>query len=307
MTEEKNMSKQNGNNNTQLIEAAKERLRWYTMEASEEEYDAEEVEALVILLSTLEPVDSVEMQSEEQMLERFHEYVEMRDAEEGQDSLKQTVEKKKNSKIVAFIKKHKMPAVAATIFLMIIVAGGSMGAVNASKGNGFFYWLNRDEKGMTMITSPENMGEGMVVEEEEKYFRMEDVPKKYQKYVIDVDCIELLEEYKLEYIKGIRTESYCGVKQCLKDGTGEIEIYLGAFVFSDKKRLTYEAYLGTEDEYNLKNVQEDTILIRENPSGDAEYKIYFYKDNIQYYVEGNVNKNILFELAIEYKDIVLNN
>ena len=59
------MEKMNGNDNRQLIEAAKERLRWYTVEASEEEFDAEEVDALVNLLSTLEPVETEDVQSDD--------------------------------------------------------------------------------------------------------------------------------------------------------------------------------------------------------------------------------------------------
>ena len=75
------MEKLNGKTNKQLIEAAKERLQWYTLEATDEEFDEEEVDALVELLNKLEPLEVAEEQASEVALERFRSYAEMREAE----------------------------------------------------------------------------------------------------------------------------------------------------------------------------------------------------------------------------------
>lgn len=293
-----------GNDNTQLIEAARTRLQWYTLEASEEEFDAEEVDALVNLLNTLEPVNVEETQSAEVILERFHEYVAMRDAEEGVASDKSSEIKKKYSVPTAFVKNHKLIATAAAIFILIIVTGGSLGAVNASKGNGFFYWLNKDEKGMTMITSPQNMGEGLMVEKEIEYASIDDVPEEYREYLVDIEEIEVLRDYDLIYITVHHNEGYFGVKRCFENSKTKERIYVGNFIFPDRVILTRETHLSKALENDTIENQEEGVLIRENPDGNEEYTIYFYKDNIQYYVEGNANKNVLLEIAGEYRKIV---
>lgn len=297
------MDKMNGKDTTQLIEATKERLRWYTLEASEEEYDAEEVEALVNLLSTLEPVETEESQSDEVVLERFHEYVEMRDAEEGIASHRSSANKKKYSGLATFVKAHKFVA-AAAVLIVVIVAGGSLGAVNASKGNGFFYWLNRDEKGMTMITSPENMDGEKVVDGAVEYASVDEVPEKYRKYLVDLQEIELLQEYELKYIRVHYMESYFGVKRFYTDDSGKEVICVGAFVFYDKTRLSREVYLSESVEIAIESELEKSTLERENPDGDVEYRMSFYKDNVVYYVEGIVPKDILSEITSKYKEIV---
>lgn len=297
------MDKMNGKDTTQLIKVAKERLRWYTLEASETEYDEEEVEALVNLLSALEPVEDAEVQSDEVVLDRFHEYVKMRDAEEGIAS-KFSSTKKKYSGVTVFVKTHKIIVTAASILMLIIVAGGSLGAVNASKGNGFFYWLNRDEKGITMITSPENMGEGLTVEKEMEYASIEDVPEEYREYLVDLDEIDALREYDLMCIRVHLTESYFGIKRFFRDDSGKEEICVGVFVFSDKFRFTSEAYHGENVEISIGDEAKDNILIRENASGNIEYMMYFYKDNAKYYVEGNTTKDNLMEITEKYRGLI---
>ena len=154
--------------NAEWIASVEERLRWFLEEATDEEFDAEEVDTLVSLLNKLKPLESVEILSDEEALAKFHEYAELRDAEEltnsnvtEEDVQKNAVFEKQRShnRLRHFVKNHKLVSAAAAIMLVVLVAGGTMGAVDANKGNGFFYWLQKDDEGMTMWTSPESMDE----------------------------------------------------------------------------------------------------------------------------------------------------
>lgn len=298
------MEKINGNDNRQLIEAAKERLRWYTVEASEEEFDVEEVDALVNLLSTLEPVETEEIQSDEEALMRFHAYVEMREAEDGISVADEHANKKTNNGLAVFVRTHKFIATAAAVLIMVMIAGGSLGAVNASKGNGFFYWLKKDKEGMTMITSPENLDNNTSVEYAVEYSKVEDVPREYQEYLVDVSGIEQLDGYKQQYITIQSDAKYIGIKRYFTDDTMQKNIYMGVFMYPEKVGLYSEVYLGENLEDNIEVEQNEGVLGKENPDGDMEYTLFFYKDNVRYYVEGNIDKALLEEIAKEYKNIV---
>ncbi len=296
-----NMRKNNKDNNTQLMEAAKERLYWYTMEATEEEFNEEEVDALVNLLQTLEPVKKTNKRSDSEELNSFYEYVQQREKEEGHD-LVWTHKKRKGMRL--FVRNHKIMTAVAAVFLFILVARGSWGVVNAHQGNGFFYWLRQDEEGMTMLTSPDNISENLNAENAKEYASMEELPEEYKKYLVDLKSIKQLQDYKLKCIKVNQMDDRCGVKRCYVDESGEKRIYVGMFIYSDEVSLSRESYFSKEYDSSITNNYEEGILLKEDLKGGMECTIYFYKNNIRYYVEGNVDKDILTEIAMEYKNIV---
>lgn len=293
-----------GKNNTQLVAAVKERLRWYTMEASEEEFDADEVDALVNLLNTLEPIEANEHQDDEQILERFHAYVELREAKEPESGERAVKSKRAHKGLSALIKAHKFVAVAAAVLLVIIVAGGSMGAVNASQGKGFFFWLKRDKEGATMITSPKSMDDAVFFSADAVYEALEAVPQEYRGYLVTKEEIKELQDYELKNITVHKSESFCRIVECFADRAGEKNVYIEVFIYADKMTMSREAYLGKE--VQLPESDDDLqvgTIVRENSNGEEENTIYFFEDNVQYCIEGDVGYEILEQIAEAYKTI----
>lgn len=301
--------------NAEWIASVEERLRWFLEEATDEEFDAEEVDALVSLLNKLKPLESVEIQSDEEALAKFHEYAKLRDAEESTDSdvwEREAVRKgaipkkqKRHNRLRHFVKNHKIVSAAAAIILVILVAGGSMGAVNANKGNGFFYWLQKDDEGMTMLTSPESMDGEMLVEGTQDYFFAEEVPEEYQTYVVNKEKIPQLKDYELVYITVTPANTCCRILQCFKSES-EGRVYIGAMIYEDDMRLERESHLSESVQAidNDKGIEEG-ILLRENVSGVKEGRIFFYSGNIKYFVDGDMDIEILIQIAEAYRNNVL--
>lgn len=70
-----------GKGKEQLIQEARERLDWYTFQASDEEFDGKEVEALVSLLSVLEPMETPDGKEPGRTFEQFKQYMEEKQAD----------------------------------------------------------------------------------------------------------------------------------------------------------------------------------------------------------------------------------
>ena len=65
-------------------------------------------------------------------------------------------------------------------------------AVNAEKHGGFFWWMDKNEEGTTMITSPEVTIKDLKNHVKEKYFSIEEVPSIFKTYVeVPHEIIEL--------------------------------------------------------------------------------------------------------------------
>lgn len=301
--------------NAEWIASVEERLRWFLEEATDEEFDAEEVDTLVNLLNRLKPLESVEMQSDEEALAKFHEYARLREAgeranftvteEEGAQEGAVSKKQKSHNRLRHFVKNHKLVSAAAAILLVILVAGGSMGAVNANRGNGFFYWLQRDDEGMTMWTAPESMDEKKEVEWEETYSSLNEVPEEFQNYVIDENEIIQLQDYELKNVTIVRANTYFRIKQRFSEKTEEKNVYIGTLIYEDSVRLAREIHLSKEVQtIEGEESIEERMLLRENVPGMKEVKIFFYKDNVKYFVEGDMELEILIQIAEAYRDIV---
>lgn len=302
--------------NTEWIASVEERLRWFLEEATDEEFDAEEVDTLVNLLNKLKPLESVEIQSDEEALAKFHEYAELRDTEELTNSTvteKKTVRKgvvpkkqKSLNHLCYFVKNHKLVSAAAAIMLVVLVAGGTMGAVDANKGNGFFYWLQRDDEGMTMLTSPESMDEEKDIEWENIYNTWDEVPEEFQQYAVNKDDLGELQDYELKVVAVIKANTYYRVKQWLVDNTGEKNIYIGALIYEDSVRLAREIHLSQEVQaIEGEGEIEERMLLRENVPGMKEGRVIFYVNNVKYFVDGDIDIESLVQLAEEYRSIAL--
>lgn len=325
--------------NTEWIESVEARLRWFMEEATDEEFDEEEVDTLVSLLNRLKPMNAASQQSDEETLASFHEYVKRREAEERENKVSSTgmpaVEKEAKAEETTgngtdnngrkskdykenrnkgiehkgfkyIIKNHKLVATAAAILLIIIVAGGSMGVANANKGNGFFYWLQKDDEGMTMLTSPEGMDGKMVFDESEKYYFKEQIPEQYHKYIIEKEKIDQLKDFNLKVVTINKANTYLRIKQWFTDESEEKNVCIGALVYEENIRLARDSHIKEEIQTIEEDGKiEDGVLVRENKIGSENTKIYFYMSNIKYVVEGDIDAETLIQIAEVYRDSIL--
>lgn len=284
----------NENNSEQLIKAARERLQWYALEAPEDKFDEAEVNALVNLLNVLEPIED---QENERALERFHAYVRMRGAEESNAG-----EQKKKSMAMLF-QTRKFIAAVAGVLVVILIAGGTHGAVNASKDEGFFHWLTKDSEGATVITSPENIGGSVDTEGSKVYLSVEEVPEEYRDYLFNIESIGHLNDYELDSVSITPMSNWCMIQRLFVNNPGKSKVCVGSFIYPNETILTHDSYFKTEVGSNM---EEGAILKIDNPMGMSEYAFYFYIDNIEYCVEGNIDEEILKEITTECRDILCN-
>ena len=183
-------------NKESLIREVTKRLDWYTMEASDEEFDADEVQTLLKLLDSLKGEEKEEELPVEEALDSFWKYCEKRQEEErilaadgkkSEENRKTKPEKKEGwmRQFLWYFHKHRMAVVTAAALIIIMLGGSWQMAVNAEKHGGFFWWMDKNEEGTTMITSPEVANENSDIRTEKNYYDIEDVPEKYKSYVVE--------------------------------------------------------------------------------------------------------------------------
>ena len=194
--------------NESLIQEIQKRLDWYTMEASDEEFDADEVQNLLKLLDGLTPEEEKDRLSSDEVVDNFWKYCAEREEEERILAEADETEKKKEHKVLHYFQKHRAVAVAAAVLIVIMLGGSWQMAVNAEKHGGFFWWMDKNEEGTTMITSPEVANEDSERRIRKNYYSIEDVPEKYKTYVsIPYEIIHLYEkEYYLDRIETVKAD-----------------------------------------------------------------------------------------------------
>ena len=188
-----------------LIQEIQKRLDWYTMEASDEEFDADEVQNLLKLLDGLTPEEEKDRLSSDEVVDNFWKYCAEREEEERILAEAEESEKKKEHKVLHYLQKHRAVAVAAAVLIVIMLGGSWQMAVNAEKHGGFFWRMDKNEEGTTMITSPEtidNSDNYAVL----SYKKIEDIPEQYVKYAQIPVTNTLLKGYHLDSIKIVITD-----------------------------------------------------------------------------------------------------
>ena len=312
MREENRLDKDTQQDTAQLLQMAKEKLRWFTLEASEEEFDENAVDALVNLIAAMEQKNETSV-DEQKELEYFHAYCEFYEQEEAkrrgsanseEDSIKSEGKKLRfKEKAKKFPKGRRLGFAAAAAGILLMIAVGGTGAVKAGEDGGFFVWLRKDGEGKFFVTSTK---ETIDVEEgtTKVYSRFEDIPKEYQEYVIKEEDIGLLNNFKLqnwERTYSILEEQICAIFNSNDD---KEEIVIGVCFYEDKVLMAEKydeyKYLNTnnEEDYNKE------IFAKRNDTGAEEYIICFYKEDIKYYVMGNGELSFLEKIAEEYMKYV---
>lgn len=293
-----------------LIQEIQKRLDWYTMEASDEEFDADEVQSLLKLLDSLTPEEEKDRLSSDEVVDNFWKYCAEREEEERILAEVDAPEKKKEHKVLHYFQKHRAVAVAAAVLMIVIMLGGSWQmAVNAEKHGGFFWWMDKNEVGTTMITSPETHVRDSIKKVKENYYSIENVPQIYKKYVdIPYEIMQLYEEqYTMSRIQIVKADESDTIYEFFNKGQDEI-LHFEIKIYPRKilrVRETYPGYVFCEEfENDGINLE---VFSKQEDNGNQSYIIYFYYGNEKYAVVGINDKDFLKDIAIKYQEAVVDN
>ena len=292
-----------------LIQEIQKRLDWYTMEASDEEFDADEVQSLLKLLDSLTPEAEKDRLSSDEVVDNFWKYCAEREEEERILAEADAPEKKKEHKVLHCFQKHRAVAVAAAVLIVIMLGGSWQMAVNAEKHGGFFWWMDKNEEGTTMITSPETHVRDSIKKVKENYYSIENVPQIYKKYVDSPYKIMQLyeEQYTMSRIQIVKADESDTVYVFFNKGQDEIlhfeiKMYPREIL---RVRETYPGYVFCE-EFENDGIDLE-VFSKQEDNGNQSYIIYFYYGNEKYAVVGINDKDFLKEIAIKYQEAVVDN
>lgn len=295
--------------NESLIQEIQKRLDWYTMEASDEEFDADEVQNLLKLLDGLTPEEEKDRLSSDEVVDNFWKYCAEREEEERILAEADEPEKKKEHKVLHYFQKHRAVAVAAAVLIVIMLGGSWQMAVNAEKHGGFFWWMDKNEEGTTMITSPETHVRDSIKKVKENYYSIENVPQIYKKYVdIPYEIMQLYEEqYTMSRIQIVKADESDTIYEFFNKGQDEI-LHFEIKIYPRKilrVRETYPGYVFCEEfENDGINLE---VFSKQEDNGNQNYIIYFYYGNEKYAVVGINDKELLKEIAVKYEEAVVDN
>lgn len=295
--------------NESLIQEIQKRLDWYTMEASDEEFDADEVQNLLKLLDGLTPEEEKDRLSSDEVVDNFWKYCAEREEEERILAEADETEKKKEHKVLHYFQKHRAVVVAAAVLIVIMLGGSWQMAVNAEKHGGFFWWMDKNEEGTTMITSPETHVRDSIKKVKENYYSIENVPQIYKKYVdIPYEIMQLYEEqYTMSRIQIVKADESDTIYEFFNKGQDEI-LHFEIKIYPRKilrVRETYPGYVFCEEfENDGINLE---VFSKQEDNGNQRYIIYFYYGNEKYAVVGINDKDFLKDIAIKYQEAVVDN
>ena len=295
--------------NESLIQEIQKRLDWYTMEASDEEFDADEVQNLLKLLDSLIPEEEKDRLSSDEVVDNFWKYCAEREEEERILAEADEPEKKKEHKVLHYFQKHRAVVVAAAVLIVIMLGGSWQMAVNAEKHGGFFWWMDKNEEGTTMITSPETHVRDSIKKVKENYYSIENVPQIYKKYVdIPYEIMQLYEEqYTMSRIQIVKADESDTIYEFFNKGQDEI-LHFEIKIYPRKilrVRETYPGYVFCEEfENDGINLE---VFSKQEDNGNQNYIIYFYYGNEKYAVVGINDKELLKEIAVKYQEAIVDN
>ena len=302
-----------------LIQEIQKRLDWYTMEASDEEFDADEVQTLLKLLDSLKGEEKEEELPVEEALDSFWKYCEKRqeeerilaaDRKESAENRKTKPEKKEGrmSQFLWYFHKHRIAVVTAVALIIIMLGGSWQMAVNAEKHGGFFWWMDKNEEGTTLITAPEGGRLDSEKSIEENYYSLEDVPYAYAQYAripFEISSLDK-DNYSLSHIEVTKSNKADTVNDYFEKEEEilcfEVMVYPQEIL---RVRENYPGYAFCEEfENDGINLE---VFEKEEENGKQRYVIYFYYGNKKYAVFGVDSKEKLKEIAVEYLQAVISN
>lgn len=360
------------NNKEKLLKRElKEKLDWYTMYASEEEYDEKAVESILYLLDNVDPLEEGCIPSSEEAWEQFckmqgnaKELLPLDGEEEealkavgttdkamvsaldktvvsaldksgasasgeesrsasaaavgtvadkagdskpgknaGRSNGRDSAPRGKKGKLIRFMPHYK--AAAAVLFLVIAIAVGGSIQAGAVKNNGFFFWLNRDETGTEMITSPEGLDNVFSETGSNVYYDRNEMPEWTQDWLKMEARFEMPENYEWQCFETKEFDFMKMITGHYLDKNLEQEIRLGVYIYAENAFYNRDGFANYDyvDSYEVAQKQMD-IYDKSEETGAIFYAICFYEGNRKYYVSMQDNLDELKKLAQQYWDCV---
>lgn len=308
--------------NESLIQELTKRLDWYIMKASDEEFDADEVQTLMKLLDNLKTEeDNVEDELPvEEALDDFWKHCEEREeeerlllgTEEEKDKSEPVAEKEEDKpregklhKVLWYFHRRRFVVVTVALLVVMILGGSWQVVANAEKHGGFFWWMDKNEEGTTMITAPEGVEDHSDNYKIELYYDIEDVPEEYREYVKQVCDIPSLSEYSFVYSKIIRSKHKDNIYVFMKADKNDI-MRFEIIAYPQEILRAREIY----PEYTFEKEFEDEgiifdVLSKKELSEQNTYLMYFYVGKEKYIVMANEDEDSLQNIVVEYKNLVL--
>ena len=306
--------------NESLIQELTKRLDWYIMKASDEEFDADEVQTLMKLLDNLKTEeDNVEDELPvEEALDDFWKHCEEREeeerlllgTEEEKDKSEPVAEKEEDKpregklhKVLWYFHRRRFVVVTVALLVVMILGGSWQVVANAEKHGGFFWWMDKNEEGTTMITAPEGVEEFNNVLTG-RYYSIDEVPKEYRRYVEQVCDIQELSEYSFIYSKIIRSTHKDNIYVFMRGNKDIIRFEI--IVYPQEILRVREIYPGYifEREFEDDEIIFD-VLSKKELSRQNTYLMNFYFGKEKYIVMSNEDESSLQSIVVEYKNLIL--
>lgn len=306
-----------------VIKDLRARLNWFLYEAKDEEYNEEEIRALIELIKVMDPVKIDEDYFEtEKALERFWKTYDLRNEiyeefeklqagkvsladypDDEEDSITNSAvepEKKNVSKKICRFTSHKGIArlVSAAALVVAVFLGGTVG-VYAEK-EGFFHWTKKDEKKSAAVISSELSGADTKIA---KYDSFEALPEEYQEVIwkpsalpenmkvstIEVLIYRVMTDIESTYID-TQTDEFVRVSQ---------EIFMGDVTMHDTQYDSFEYVLS--ENYDSVEVR----YLRVENESETECMAIFCLGNQQYAIKSNLKLDVVRSILSEsIKDLV---
>lgn len=303
------MDKQNTKENKQQAIYWRKRLNWYLNEATTEEYDEEEVQAIMDLLRVLDPEGyEEEYYTPEKGLERFWQTYEIRKRiqdeferlQAGEVSLADYSDEGLDEKkaVKKYRPKYFTKFVTAAALVVAMFLGGTIG-IYADR-DGLFRKLDSKEDRNALISSSTSTGFG--AEGYKSFEKLEDVPVKYLSCLwTPLNVPDNLNVYQVEL-----TEDELIIKTYCKYGNKEDKQFLNTTKVSFKENVvvTDQLYDGfkfyCKEQYDSIDVE---YLVKENKDY-TEFVVRFEYGDCVY----EISSNCEFEtLKYMIKESILNN
>lgn len=289
----------------------RERLKWYTFEAGEDEIDVKEMEALAELLEALEGKDKEKsaVPDGERALESFRDYKKRWETDQkrlNRGVNDEKVLKGRNRRFGAFLHSRRAVVGLTAAVLVAVVALGGVVGVNAERNGGFFHWIQRDDTGITVITNPSGLNVEMVEKSTGTYYRLEDVPESFRKYVLRQEDLVMLEGFTFEQVEISQMSNFVKISSLYTQEETHNELRLGMICFANV--VSYNRYDFLDSKY-LYSTEKDGIELQvfsQEDEGEREYLVQFFFGEAQYYVQGEMSIDFLESFAEEYYDFVSN-
>ncbi len=206
----------------------------------------------------------------------------------------------KARKLAKFADRHKVVA-AAVLLLMVLMVGNTIHAV-ANPETGFFFWLKRDESGVKMITSPEEL-DGTTNKKENIFYDRDDAPEWAQDWIeIETEVeIETEDTYELQYFEISGSDNRKHITSYFLSEDLKRDIVVGVWVYWDKVSYFKEEFVDYDyvQSYEFAHKEMD-IYKKTEDTGQVYYTVCFYDGNCKYYVKGWENLDEVKRTAEDY-------